>query len=235
MGCGASSQPSEPAAVLSHHHSMVTMAGNPASTLAEALAQNESEDIPLGLAEVTIVSGHGLAAADLFTKNDGYVVIGLGSKIRRTPSVHQCDEPVWNQAARFFVNPAIQSYVLTIKVYDHDHASADDLLGSAEIPIKLLANGKEGAPQAIDLQLTDGHGRLAGRVKCAVRMLPRQLVKQIFWKAFSQVVDTNGNGYISVAELSDFMGFLGNPRSGDEREKCCPPVTCAHMLSAQTP
>lgn len=67
-------------------------------------------------------------------KNDLFVVIKYGEQIRRTSTLWNNNEPVWNEAFLFDV---CDSELITLTIYDEDSWSKSEELKSYKIPAKL--------------------------------------------------------------------------------------------------
>ena len=71
---------------------------------------------------------------DWFGKNDLFVVIKYGEQVRRTSTLWNNNEPVWNEAFLFDV---CDSELITLTIYDEDSWSKSEELKSYKIPAKL--------------------------------------------------------------------------------------------------
>ena len=71
---------------------------------------------------------------DWFGKNDLFIVIKYGEQIRRTSTLWNNNEPVWNEAFLFDV---CDSELITLTIYDEDSWSKSEELKSYKIPAKL--------------------------------------------------------------------------------------------------
>jgi len=94
---------------------------------------------PTAVLRVTLLSASGLAASDvsLFgnATSDPYVVATLGCKTWTSPTVKKNLNPVWGEEGKglvvdFLVHSERQA--LSLKVFDYDFGSSDDLIGVAE-------------------------------------------------------------------------------------------------------
>lgn len=91
---------------------------------------------------VHLLEARNLARKDTFSKSDPYAILSIHHKLdmsmfgstQRSTTITNNQHPVWNQTFVLNVrNP--DSDLLRIKVYDYDHLSFDDLIGTVDIPI----------------------------------------------------------------------------------------------------
>jgi len=95
---------------------------------------------------VHLMEGRNLARKDTFSKSDPYAMLSIHHKFdmslfgssQRSTTINNNQNPVWNQTFVLNVrNP--DSDLLRIKVYDYDHLSFDDLIGTLDVPLFNLA------------------------------------------------------------------------------------------------
>ena len=91
-----------------------------------------------------IIEGNSLTAMDSNGKNDAYCTITNQrepKKIKTTQILYKTVNPKWN----YFVNIKIYDYetdVIRISCYDYDKLSKDDLIGSKDLFVKNMGEGK---------------------------------------------------------------------------------------------
>lgn len=135
-----------------------------------AVDMNDEDDVditdltypePIGILRFTLWSGTNLIAADTnvfgAASSDPYVVASLGIKSWTSPTITKSLNPEWGDGegltADFLVHSDCQ--VLSLKVFDHDFASADDLIGIAKsVDVRDLV--KRGGKQAVELLKDSG-------------------------------------------------------------------------------
>eukprot|EP00727_Mastigamoeba_balamuthi_P005963 m51a1_g1987 hypothetical protein (234) ;mRNA; f:1168921-1169866 len=89
---------------------------------------------------VEIIAGKGLKSGDLNGLSDPYCEVrvltlaGPREETKRTKVINNTLDPVWNESFTFTPSDPNED-IIQIKVYDHDDATADDYLGSIEIPV----------------------------------------------------------------------------------------------------
>jgi hypothetical protein len=216
MGCGASTVAGDPAAKspVSRSNSVVlNLQTGATASLEDATASADGGGVPTGILEVTVVSAEGIRRADMMTQNDCYALIKIGSKIRKTP-IQKGKNPKFDQAARYFISSAYSDYVITLQMFDRDYGNKDDMLGSVEIPVKLLEFGSE-LDLHLDLAGKSDNNKNMGTLTCKLRMVDPGTIKKTFWRSFAHVADTNGDGQISVREMRNFLLFLHNDVRGE--------------------
>jgi len=91
---------------------------------------------------VNVVEAKNLARKDILSKSDPYVVLSIhhkhdftlfGSEYKSSVITNN-QNPVWNQSFTLDIkNP--DTDLLRIRVYDYDHLSFDDLIGTVDIPV----------------------------------------------------------------------------------------------------
>ena len=89
----------------------------------------------IGMLKVKVVKGTNLAIRDMMT-SDPYVVLKLGQQTVQTTIIKSNLNPVWNEELMLSVPQ--QFGTITLKVFDHDLFSADDIMGEAEIDLQAL-------------------------------------------------------------------------------------------------
>ena len=177
-----------------------------------------------GILEVTVDSASGIH----LTTKPHHVVVRMNAKRWRAPCIStEGNDEVIGHAARYYVPPDAADYLVRVEIFSGNPAcgsppgaglpSRSALLGAAEVPLKILkaaSSEQKGVRLELDLRdkcagLERGDGPPA-MARCSMRMLPPLQVRRSFWQSFAQVVDTNGDGWISPEELGSFLSFLGN-------------------------
>ncbi|XP_042344526.1 perforin-1-like [Plectropomus leopardus] len=87
--------------------------------------QAEAESCVGKRVNIYVIDGSGLAGDGVVP--DPYVTVQIGSEKKRTMTVYSNANPVWYQKIKF---PTISTNKLTIEVWDEDHFSSDDKLGT---------------------------------------------------------------------------------------------------------
>jgi len=117
---------------------------------------------PLGVLGFQLWSGSNLVAADMnvfgkLTSSDPYVVASLGIQSWTSPHVSKNLNPTWGDGngltTDFLVHDDYQT--LSLKVFDYDFGTSDDLIGvAAKAEIHTLVESEK--PQAVDLLKSNG-------------------------------------------------------------------------------
>nr|XP_027191403.1 ADP-ribosylation factor GTPase-activating protein AGD12-like isoform X2 [Cicer arietinum]XP_027191404.1 ADP-ribosylation factor GTPase-activating protein AGD12-like isoform X2 [Cicer arietinum] len=89
----------------------------------------------MGMLKVKVVNGTNLAIRDMMS-SDPYVVLKLGQQTVQTAVIKSNLNPVWNEELMLSVPQ--QFGPLSMRVFDHDLFSADDIMGEAEIDLQPL-------------------------------------------------------------------------------------------------
>ncbi|CAK8578653.1 unnamed protein product [Lathyrus sativus] len=89
----------------------------------------------MGMLKVKVVKGTNLAIRDMMT-SDPYVILKLGQQTVQTAVIKSNLNPVWNEELMLSVPQ--QFGTISLKVFDHDYFSADDIMGEAEIDLQPL-------------------------------------------------------------------------------------------------
>ncbi|PNX75673.1 ADP-ribosylation factor GTPase-activating protein agd12-like [Trifolium pratense] len=89
----------------------------------------------IGTLKVKVVQGTNLAIRDMMT-SDPYVVLKLGEQTVQTTVIKSNLNPIWNEELTLSVP---QQYgTISLKVFDQDLFSADDIMGEADIDLQPL-------------------------------------------------------------------------------------------------
>ncbi|KAL6552866.1 Protein C2-DOMAIN ABA-RELATED 4 [Orobanche hederae] len=86
----------------------------------------------LGLLRIKVMRGINLAKRDA-TSSDPYVVIKMGKQKLKTRTVKKNLNPEWNEELTLSISDS--NVPITLKVYDKDIFSMDDIMGDAEFEI----------------------------------------------------------------------------------------------------
>ena len=97
---------------------------------------------------------------DWFGKNDLFVVIKYGEQVRRTSTLWNNNEPIWNEAFLFDV---CDSELITLTIYDEDSWSKSEELKSYKIPAK-LQQIKKYETEFLTIEMGNIHYELATKV-----------------------------------------------------------------------
>ncbi|KAK7359131.1 hypothetical protein VNO77_01078 [Canavalia gladiata] len=89
----------------------------------------------IGILKVKVIKGTDLAIRDIMT-SDPYVVLKLGQQTVQTTVISSNLNPVWNEELTLSV--PLQFGLLSLRVFDHDLFSADDIMGEADIDLQPL-------------------------------------------------------------------------------------------------
>mmetsp|Transcript_67084 Transcript_67084/g.216348 ORF Transcript_67084/g.216348 Transcript_67084/m.216348 type:complete len:771 (-) Transcript_67084:70-2382(-) len=152
--------------------------------IAVDLDEEDSVDItdltfpePMGVLRFTLWSGSDLVASDvnLFgaATSDPYVVGALGIQSWTSPTVKKTLNPVWGGedgvTVDFLVHNTCQA--LSLKVFDYDFGSSDDLIGVAHpMHVSSLYHGKSAKQHEVELH-TATTGASAGKLSFSARLL----------------------------------------------------------------
>lgn len=212
MGCCGSSK-LVPSALKDVDSTVKTSDGSTKS-LGEAVNSAEPIGEPM-LVEVSLKGASKLVNPNvldpLCVTFDPYALVKIGKRTRRTPAVKGVD-PIWNSAARFFVRKGMSKNEWSVEVHD-ENILKDSIIGTATLPVVLASLARQGAIQ-VCLQLKNKKDEPVGTLDCNISIVPMAEAKQVFWASFTQVVDTNGDNYITEEELSKFLGFLKHEKNG---------------------
>ncbi|XP_015283207.1 PREDICTED: multiple C2 and transmembrane domain-containing protein 1 [Gekko japonicus] len=103
--------------------------------------------------DITLKSGHNLAARDRRGTSDPYVKFKIGGKeVFRSKTIHKNLNPVWEERTSIFVEQLREQ--LYIKVFDYDFGLQDDFMGSAFFDLSSLEQNR---PIDVTLSLKDPH------------------------------------------------------------------------------
>ncbi|GLE07394.1 hypothetical protein PINS_up017556 [Pythium insidiosum] len=114
------------------------------------------------LVRVMLYSCSDLMASDFTVaggKSDPYVVFSIGDDTRKSSRLNNNLNPQWSPPEKFeFVVSEWEHEFIVVRVFDHDHFSRDDLIGSAVIPLALYAGGRHDELYHYPLVLPDDVG-----------------------------------------------------------------------------
>ncbi|KAG2569251.1 hypothetical protein PVAP13_7NG377300 [Panicum virgatum] len=99
---------------------------------------------PVGTLEVKLVQARDLTNKDLIGKSDPFAIVyvrPLPDKMKRSKTINNDLNPIWNEHFEFIVEDA-DTQTVTVKIYDDDGIQESDLIGSAQVRLKDLQPGK---------------------------------------------------------------------------------------------
>ena len=165
---------------------LILMRAVPVACRSEVTA-NEVEDlVPMTLV-ILAAEGRNLKAMDLGGTSDPYIRFQVGKQ--RVSKENSCQtkvvkkslNPVWQEQLRLSAPmDVIESEVLQVQVFDKDMIGSDDLIGSVEVPLSLIAALQCSSPTWYSI--TDQAKVITGEVlmQLAIEMqteIPREMVK----------------------------------------------------------
>ncbi|XP_062830288.1 multiple C2 and transmembrane domain-containing protein 1 isoform X4 [Anolis carolinensis] len=123
---------------------------NPAGTSNSELSQADPGMYQL---DITLKSGHNLAARDRRGTSDPYVKFKIGGKeFFRSKTIHKNLNPVWEEKTTIIIEHLREQ--LYVKVFDYDFGLQDDFIGSAFLDLNSLEQNR---PIDVTLNLKDLH------------------------------------------------------------------------------
>nr|XP_060617776.1 multiple C2 and transmembrane domain-containing protein 1 isoform X2 [Anolis sagrei ordinatus] len=123
---------------------------NPAGTSNSELPQADPGMFQL---DITLKSGHNLAARDRRGTSDPYVKFKIGGKeFFRSKTIHKNLNPVWEEKTTIIIEHLREQ--LYVKVFDYDFGLQDDFIGSAFLDLNSLEQNR---PIDVTLSLKDLH------------------------------------------------------------------------------
>ncbi|XP_060091667.1 multiple C2 and transmembrane domain-containing protein 1 isoform X2 [Heteronotia binoei] len=128
--------------------------------------------------DITLKSGHNLAARDRRGTSDPYVKFKIGGKeIFRSKTIHKNLNPVWNERTSIFVEQLREQ--LYIKVFDYDFGLQDDFMGSAFLDLNSLEQNRS---IDVTLSLKDPHypDDDLGTILLSVLLTPKEQPREVF-------------------------------------------------------
>jgi len=99
---------------------------------------------PVGTLEVKLVQARDLTNKDLIGKSDPFAIVyvrPLPDKMKRSKTINNDLNPIWNEHFEFIVEDA-DTQTVTVKIYDDDGIQESDLIGCAQVRLKDLQPGK---------------------------------------------------------------------------------------------
>ncbi|XP_060091669.1 multiple C2 and transmembrane domain-containing protein 1 isoform X4 [Heteronotia binoei] len=127
--------------------------------------------------DITLKSGHNLAARDRRGTSDPYVKFKIGGKeIFRSKTIHKNLNPVWNERTSIFVEQLREQ--LYIKVFDYDFGLQDDFMGSAFLDLNSLEQNRS---IDVTLSLKDPHypDDDLGTILLSVLLTPKEQPREV--------------------------------------------------------
>jgi Ca2+-dependent lipid-binding protein len=99
---------------------------------------------PVGTLEVKLVQARDLTNKDLIGKSDPFAIVyvrPLPDKMKRSKTINNDLNPIWNEHFEFIVEDA-DTQTVTVKIYDDDGIQESELIGCAQVTLKDLQPGK---------------------------------------------------------------------------------------------
>ncbi|PAN40414.1 hypothetical protein GQ55_7G306300 [Panicum hallii var. hallii] len=99
---------------------------------------------PVGTLEVKLVQARDLTNKDLIGKSDPFAIVyvrPLPDKMKRSKTINNDLNPIWNEHFEFIVEDA-STQTVTVKIYDDDGIQESDLIGCAQVRLQDLQPGK---------------------------------------------------------------------------------------------
>ncbi|RLM74308.1 synaptotagmin-5-like [Panicum miliaceum] len=99
---------------------------------------------PVGALEVKLVQARDLTNKDLIGKSDPFAIVyvrPLPDKMKRSKTINNDLNPIWNEHFEFIVEDA-STQTVTVKIYDDDGIQESDLIGCAQVRLQDLQPGK---------------------------------------------------------------------------------------------
>ncbi|KAH7439325.1 hypothetical protein KP509_04G056100 [Ceratopteris richardii] len=117
-----------------------------------------------------LVKGHNLLDADVFDKSDPYAIITCHKqKLKSRVIENGGSNPNWDQTFAFTIDSEVTEVL--IKLFDRDTFTADDLLGTAIVPLhKVFA---EGYVPPMDYKVLGKQGQPQGEVTVGLKYVPK--------------------------------------------------------------
>ncbi len=137
---------------------------------------------------------------------DPCVVVTLGKNIFRTHKVsHTCD-PVWNSCGQLFVTADTQHWPIKLSVYDHDKFTANDFVGSVQIPISTIIDSEPDIPFVLKLDLTgDAEKTNVSSIVISARFIPVSEAYEVFWNKILEFFVDAKSDTITADELTNVL------------------------------
>ncbi|KAJ1273038.1 hypothetical protein BS78_06G249500 [Paspalum vaginatum] len=99
---------------------------------------------PVGTLEVKLVQARDLTNKDVIGKSDPFAIVyvrPLPDKMKRSKTINNDLNPIWNEHFEFIVEDA-DTQTVTVKIYDDDGIQESELIGCAQVRLKDLQPGK---------------------------------------------------------------------------------------------
>lgn len=120
--------------------------------------------------EVLLIGGKALKNTDLFGKSDPYAIVSCNAQDQKSKTVEGGGaNPTWNQS--FFFTVDQHTTEVTIKLFDEDHYTADDIIGTAKIPLDKVLVQLEVPANFYDVVRPSGH--VQGKVEAGLKFTPK--------------------------------------------------------------
>ncbi|CAO1627428.1 unnamed protein product [Parajaminaea phylloscopi] len=164
---------------------------------------------------------------------DPFTIVAFGQKIFRTRVLRHTLNPTWDEKLLFHVHQHEGNFVVKMSVYDWDKLSANDHVGSCELPMSALTEaapkpeGKTGLysvkddglhqMQTFNLPLNRAakdedvkYGESSPQLTVAAKFTPYAALRQRFWRQLCQQFDTDDSETLSLIELTSMLDSLGS-------------------------
>eukprot|EP00741_Cyanophora_paradoxa_P007110 tig00001093_g6881.t1 len=125
-----------------------------------------------GLVVCRIMQARGLKDADTFGKSDPYTIVKLGAKSKRTKTIPNNLNPVWNEELALDFKEGVDETELVVQVFDEDRGMSDDFIGGFRISLQDLMHGQP-LERWFSLSSMDGSRPFPGQVLAMFQFLPR--------------------------------------------------------------
>ncbi|CAO1630307.1 unnamed protein product [Sympodiomycopsis kandeliae] len=164
---------------------------------------------------------------------DPFTIVAFGHKIFRTRVLRHTLNPVWNEKLLFHVRPHEMNFSIKMSIYDWDKISANDHVGSCELPLQTLLDAAPKPDEKTGLYDSRGdvinqmqtlklplsrlskdedvkYGDATPNVTVQAKFTPYAALRQRFWRQLCQQFDTNDSESISALELTTMLDSLGS-------------------------
>lgn len=164
---------------------------------------------------------------------DPFAIVAFGQKIFRTRVLRHTLNPVWDEKLLFHVRQHEDNFVVKMSIYDWDKLTANDHVGSCELPLAALVDAapkpKPGTSlysyaedglhemQTFELPLNRvekdedvKYGESSPKLTIQAKFTPYAALRQRFWRQLCQQFDTNDSASLSLLELTSMLDSLGS-------------------------
>lgn len=164
---------------------------------------------------------------------DPFTIVAFGQKVFRTRVLRHTLNPKWDEKLLFHVRPHEEKFVIQMSIYDWDKLTANDHVGSCELPLATLLDA---APQpdpqtglydpsrsdlndlqTFNLPLSRSskdedvkYGDSTPHLTFRAKYTPYAALRQRFWRQLCQQFDTDDTDTLSFLELTSMLDSLGS-------------------------